>query len=807
MAALSLCAAFFSAGLLIVIIGSLFIGALPVLSPHFVLSSEYATRVFDGAIGNAIVGTILISVLATIFAVPFAFGTAIYLAKYAPENKYTATIRFFIEVLSGTPSVVIGVVGFLLLVLYLKYFTGGYSLLAGSLGLAILIIPVIERAAEEAITSISAELEEGSYALGATKWQTLRHVTIPSAISGILAGVILGFGRSAEESAVVFLTAGYSQFMPEFGIKSNPNLFLGVKIYPLQDLVGTLPISVYNAYEHANVVPAANAFAAATVLIAVVLSINIGAKVVCSRAISNTESRPKGILWSPFGFIITRFHKKTLKKMPVDTDRKTIPRVLSGVFPLKEDTHPPAPSEERDQRSSQVADTTLPPPSSANPRKPSGLWKKSFLIDTDIARLFQMIRQRMRIPVVSMADPRIVHDKNPVNHGRSGGSIRTFIRILVPFTIPTVLLIVVAFLASIPPLHDALGPVSPPLAGLFASGFAGIGTVAGLIFALMFTKRGGAFRAKNRRTGYAAVAAGFCILCIAGIICSSSTAGFFKTGNPAATQNGSNRSAKLAAMLAAGELGGDEQGSAIAAQIITSPTTAPSAVPTQVRAAAATPNVPMKDALDVGESYRFGDADHACRATVYDYKVLPFYFWWWMDWNRFMQQLPANVTDSYLVVFLRIEDDGKQSAIVPSATQIVVSDGNTSYVNEPYFNTSVLSSTEYTSYSAEYIDQLPYQWIREIGQQKRDYAYLTGYSPFEQNTSSQINTSSLISNESMDTNGQGFFINPGSSNALDGYLVYEVPDTVASDLNNTYVQVSFSANSGTRWRLGRAHPA
>ena len=88
--ALSLCAALLSAGLLMVIIGTLFIGALPALSLHFILTPESGTRIFDGAIGNAVVGTVLISLLATILAVPFALGTAIYLAKYAPKNKYTA---------------------------------------------------------------------------------------------------------------------------------------------------------------------------------------------------------------------------------------------------------------------------------------------------------------------------------------------------------------------------------------------------------------------------------------------------------------------------------------------------------------------------------------------------------------------------------------------------------------------------------------------------------------------------------------------------------------------------------------------
>jgi len=151
-------------------------------------------------------------------------------------------------------------------------------------------MPVMERSIEDAICSIPLELEEGSYALGANKWQTIRQITLPTAISGIVTGAILGFGRAAEESAVVILTAGYSQFMPEFAIKSNPNLMGDIKIYPIQDLVGTLPYSVYHAYENSNVIPMSNGFAAAFILIAFVLLINFLAKVVIKCCITGMQS-------------------------------------------------------------------------------------------------------------------------------------------------------------------------------------------------------------------------------------------------------------------------------------------------------------------------------------------------------------------------------------------------------------------------------------------------------------------------------------------------------------------------------------
>ncbi|HUK93399.1 MAG TPA: phosphate ABC transporter permease PstA [Methanomicrobiales archaeon] len=263
---------------LFLILGTIFLKAIPSLTLYFITTTESAAPGVGGGILNDIVGTLILSLSATLIATPVALGTAVYLQRYARPGRIVRVIRLFIEVLSGTPSIVIGMFGFLVFVYYMQAVTGGFSLLSGSIALAILIVPVIERAIEDAIATVDRTLEDGSYALGSTKWQTIRGITLPVAISGILTGVILGFGRAAEESAVVLLTAGYTQFMPEIAVKANPKYLFGLKIYPFQDLVGTLPVSVYNAYENANVIPLSNGFAAAFVLIAVVLSINLVAK-------------------------------------------------------------------------------------------------------------------------------------------------------------------------------------------------------------------------------------------------------------------------------------------------------------------------------------------------------------------------------------------------------------------------------------------------------------------------------------------------------------------------------------------------
>lgn len=270
-------------GILIYIVGTIFLEALPSLTPAFVFTSESDMPGVGGAVGNAIVGTIFISLCATVIATPLAICTAVYLQRYARDGFFTRTLRFFIEVLSGTPSIVLGIFGMLVFVYYMYKYTGGFSLISGSIALAILIVPVIERAAEDAIAMVDRDLEYGSYALGATKWDTIRNITLPCALSGITTGIVLAFGRAAEESAVVILTAGYSQFFPEFAVKLSNKLAFGYKIYPFQDLVGTLPYSVYHGYENSHLIARSDAFAAAFVLIVIVLSINMAAKILLRR--------------------------------------------------------------------------------------------------------------------------------------------------------------------------------------------------------------------------------------------------------------------------------------------------------------------------------------------------------------------------------------------------------------------------------------------------------------------------------------------------------------------------------------------
>jgi len=165
-----------------------------------------------GGIFPAIVGTFYLIGGAILIVLPLGVGTAIYLTEYTREGRLTKIIRAGADLLNGTPSIVFGLFGFAFLVLYLKM---GFSLLVGQITLAFMILPTIIRTTEESLKSVPQSLREGSLALGATRWQTIKKVVLPPAAPGILTGAILGIGRAAGETAPIMFTAVvFSSFIP-----------------------------------------------------------------------------------------------------------------------------------------------------------------------------------------------------------------------------------------------------------------------------------------------------------------------------------------------------------------------------------------------------------------------------------------------------------------------------------------------------------------------------------------------------------------------------------------------------------------
>ncbi|OPY64192.1 MAG: Phosphate transport system permease protein PstA [Syntrophorhabdaceae bacterium PtaU1.Bin034] len=202
--------ALFTVGILILIIAIIFLKGSRHLTLEFMFSyPEDMGRL--GGIFPSIIGTLFLGLLSIVFATPLGVGTAIYLTEYTKESTLTRVIRFGVESLAGIPSIIYGLFGFIFFVIKLKM---GWSLLSGTLTVAIMVLPTIIRTSEEAIKAVPKNLRMVSFSLGATKWETVTRVILPSAAPGILTGIMLSVGRAVSETAAVIFTMGSSLRLP-----------------------------------------------------------------------------------------------------------------------------------------------------------------------------------------------------------------------------------------------------------------------------------------------------------------------------------------------------------------------------------------------------------------------------------------------------------------------------------------------------------------------------------------------------------------------------------------------------------------
>jgi phosphate transport system permease protein len=247
------------------------IQGLPALSWEFITGFP-SDGMRSGGILPAIVGTVLLTFGAAIFTMPFGIGAAIYLSEYAPENRWTRTIRLAIISLAGIPSVVYGLFGLGLFVLFMNM---GTSILAGALTLGVMTLPVVISASEEALRAVPQSFRVVSISLGATQWQTVRRIVLPQAVPGILTGAILGLERAAGETAPILFTAA-AFYLPQ--LPSSPldaTMALPYHLYVISTQVPGMPVSIQ--------------YATALVLLVLVLSLNIIATMIRSRARSQRQ--------------------------------------------------------------------------------------------------------------------------------------------------------------------------------------------------------------------------------------------------------------------------------------------------------------------------------------------------------------------------------------------------------------------------------------------------------------------------------------------------------------------------------------
>lgn len=244
----------------------IFVQGSPAISWEF-LSAVPRSGMREGGILPAIIGTFYLTIGTAIFSVPLGIAAAIYLSEYAADNRWTRLIRLAIINLAGIPSVVYGLFGLGLFVLFLNF---GTSILAASLTLSIMTLPVIISTAEEALRAVPQPFRTVSVSLGATRWQTIRRIVLPQALPGILTGVILGLERAAGETAPILFT-GAAFFLPRLpGSVFDATMALPYHLFVISTQVPEMPVQIQ--------------YGTALVLLAFVLSMNLIATVIRSRA-------------------------------------------------------------------------------------------------------------------------------------------------------------------------------------------------------------------------------------------------------------------------------------------------------------------------------------------------------------------------------------------------------------------------------------------------------------------------------------------------------------------------------------------
>lgn len=229
--------------ILIIILGYILVKGLPVVNLEFLLGEPIDSGE-SGGIFPMIVSSIYVVLIAAVIATPLGVGAAIYMSEYATNQKVIKFIRFGSETLASIPSIVFGLFGLAFFVVFLQL---GWSILSAGLVLAIMAIPTIFQVAEVTLTSIPDSYKEGSYGLGATKWQTIYSVVLPAAIPGIITGVILAMTRAISEAAAVMYAVGSALTVPISIF--DPGRPLPLHLYVL----ATEGISLDNAYGTAAV--------------------------------------------------------------------------------------------------------------------------------------------------------------------------------------------------------------------------------------------------------------------------------------------------------------------------------------------------------------------------------------------------------------------------------------------------------------------------------------------------------------------------------------------------------------------------
>jgi phosphate transport system permease protein len=221
---------------------------------------------YPGGVRSAILGTLEMTALATLISVPLGIGVALYLTEYGKQSRFAGTVRYFLDVMTGVPSIVFGL--FVYVVLVLGGLGGGFTAWKGSVALSLLMLPIVARSAEVVLLLVPASLREAALALGAPRWRVVTRIVLPTAASGLVTGSLLAIARGAGETAPLIFTAfGAQVFTANLSAQMN-----------------ALPLQIYGDIQNPRADVVARAWGAALTLVVLILLLNLVARLVARRS-------------------------------------------------------------------------------------------------------------------------------------------------------------------------------------------------------------------------------------------------------------------------------------------------------------------------------------------------------------------------------------------------------------------------------------------------------------------------------------------------------------------------------------------
>lgn len=236
------------------------------LTPDFITNYPSVRFPDQAGVRSALLGSIWVLGTTIVIAIPIAVGTAIWIEEFAPRNALLTFVKLNLANLAGVPSIIYGIIG---LTIFVRFYNLGPAIIAGALTLALMIIPMTVIASQEAIKQVPPSLRDGALALGATRWQAVRHNVLPNAVPGIMTGIILAVSRAAGETAAIIMIGGFT--------------FLRFDPASFSDAFTILPIQIYGWTIDPREAFRQNAAAAIIVLMIGVMALNLTAAVIRER--------------------------------------------------------------------------------------------------------------------------------------------------------------------------------------------------------------------------------------------------------------------------------------------------------------------------------------------------------------------------------------------------------------------------------------------------------------------------------------------------------------------------------------------